>query len=152
MTDSSDISSVSVYTCSSDDSQFDLQSSDLNQCIQGIDDSTTFVQNIDFEAFSHIDDDDHHTDDSGGNDDNDNGDFIADETDNNADVHTDGGGGGGNDDDDDDIADETCESSESENICLVKLKRKKTKEKYLCMWHFRNRSVWRWPVCTLLIN
>ena len=72
---------------SSDDSQFDLQSSDLNQCVQGIDDSITFVQNIDFESFSHIDD-------GGGNDDD--SDYNAGKTDNNADDHT--GDGDGNDD------------------------------------------------------
>ena len=147
MTDSSEISSVSVYTCSSDDSQFDLESSELDQCIQGINDSTTFMQNIDFESFSHIDyDADDHTDDGGGNDDDDNGDYIADETDKIADDHTDDGGGNDDDDDDDDedddddddddndddddyIADESCQSSDSENIPLIRLKRKTTKEK-----------------------
>ena len=50
---------------------------------------------------------------------------TVDETDNNADDHTDYGGGN---DDDDNIADESCESSDSENIPLVKLKRKTTKK------------------------
>ena len=84
------------------------------------------MQNIEFESFSHIDEDDHHhTDDGGGNDDD--SDYNAGKTYNNADDHTDDGGG--NDDDDDYIADENCEATESENICLIKLKRKTTKEK-----------------------
>ena len=127
------VKSARDNSCDSDSSQYELDSSELSQGVQGIDDSALFMDNIDTECLSHVNDTCFgDVDDDGCNDDD------GCENDDDGDVEDDGcnDDGGCDDDveDDDDKdedynADESFDSSDSEDMPLAKLKKLKSKLK-----------------------